>query len=226
MRPVWVLWWMDSFFLQTSAKGVSVVSLWYLLQLPGACYISVKFTCFSSLSLPTRCDSWSNSERSLEQTSSDDVFVDCLQQLPSSNLVYPSPHGNGSQEVPSTRPQAALIWNRDINGPSRNHFSSSRLETSLNSTIQVDKNQGSLPYRAKELDIISITPPPRPPKPIHLSERRQEEHFPWSGHSSIKKPEYTVAPRRISLSGLDTMRTWKGKCWMLMFRYREKPDSS
>ncbi|KAF6390019.1 GRB2 associated binding protein 3 [Rhinolophus ferrumequinum] len=173
-------------------------------------------------SLPTRCDSWSNSERSLEQTSSDDVFVDCLQQLPSSNLVHPSPHGNGSQEVPSTRPQAALIWNRDINGPPRNHFSSPLLETSLNSTIQVDKNQGSLPYRAKELDIISITPPPRPPKPIHLSERRQEEQFPWSGHSSIKKPECTVAPRRISLSGLDTMRTWKADVEGQSLRHQDK----
>ncbi|XP_006736990.1 GRB2-associated-binding protein 3, partial [Leptonychotes weddellii] len=152
-------------------------------------------------SLPTRCDSWSNSDRSLEQTSFDDVFVDCLQPVPPSNLAHPSRHGSGSQKAPSLRPQAALIWSRDINGPTRDHCSSPLPETSLNSTIQVDKNQGSLPYEAKELDIMCNMPPPRPPKPSHLSERRPEKQ--------LKKPECTMAPRRISLSGLDNMRTWK-----------------
>ncbi|XP_058391022.1 GRB2-associated-binding protein 3 isoform X1 [Diceros bicornis minor] len=173
-------------------------------------------------SLPTRCDSWSNSDRSLEQTSFDDVFVDCLQPLPSSNLVHPSCHGNGSQEAPSTRPQAALMWSRDINGPSRDHFSSPLLETSLNPTIQVDKNQSSLPYGVKEVDIMSNTPPPRPPKPSHLSERRQEEQLLWSGHSSIKKPDCTMVPRRISLSGLDHMRTWKADVEGQSLRHRDK----
>lgn len=180
-------------------------------------------TCFSFLSLPTRCDSWSNSDRSLEQTSFDDVFVDGLQPPPSSNLVHPSRHGNGSQEASSMRSQAIVIWNREINGPSRDHLSaSSLLETSLNSTIQVGKSQVSLPCAAKELD-VSNTPPPRPPKPSHFSERRQEEQQLWSGHSNSKKPECTLVPRRISLSGLDHMRTWKGKSQMLSFRYREKP---
>jgi hypothetical protein len=188
MRLVWIFWWVDG-------------------------CIAVKFICFSSFSLPTRCDSWSNSDRSLEQTSSDDVFVEGLQPLPSSNLVHPSRHGNGSQEMPSMRPQAALIWNREINGPSRDHLCSSPLlETSLNPTIHVDKNQVSLPCGAKELDIISNSPPPRPPKPRHLSERRQDEQLLWHGYRSSKKPECTLVPRRISLSGLDHMRTWKGKC--------------
>ncbi|XP_069320041.1 GRB2-associated-binding protein 3 isoform X3 [Eulemur rufifrons] len=174
-------------------------------------------------SLPTRCDSWSNSDRSLEQTSFDDVFVDCLQSLPSSHLVHPSRHGNGSQEAPSTRPQAALIWSKEINGPSRDHLSSSSLlETSLNATIQVDKNQGSLPCGAKELDIMASTPPPRPPKPSHLSERCQEEQLLWSGHSSSKKPGCTLVPRRISLSGLDNMRTWKADVEGQPLRHRDK----
>ncbi|XP_008591504.1 PREDICTED: GRB2-associated-binding protein 3, partial [Galeopterus variegatus] len=161
-------------------------------------------------SLPTRCDSWSNSDRSLEQTSFDDVFVDCLQLLPSSHLVHPSRHGNGFQEVPSTRPQAALTWSREINGPSRDPLSSSAsLEASLNSTIRVDKNQGSLTCGAKDLGIMRITPPPRPPKPSHLSERRHKEPLLCSGHSCSRKPECTLVPRRISLSGLDNMRTWK-----------------
>ncbi|XP_044620117.2 GRB2-associated-binding protein 3 isoform X2 [Equus asinus] len=173
-------------------------------------------------SLPTRCDSWSNSDRSLEQTSFDDVFVDCLQPLPSSNLVHPSRLGNGSQEVPSTRAQAALIWSRDINGPSRDHFSSPLLQTSLNSTIQVDKNQGSLSYGVKEVDIMSNTPPPRPPKPSHLSERRQEEQLLWSGHSNVKKADSAMVPRRISLSGLDHMRTWKADVEGQSLRHRDK----
>ncbi|KAM8753086.1 GRB2-associated-binding protein 3 [Rhynchonycteris naso] len=173
-------------------------------------------------SLPTRCDSWSNSERSLEQTSYDDVFVDCVQLLPSSNLVHPSSHGNGSLEAPYTRPKPALIWNRDINGPPRNHCCSPMLETSLNSTTRVDKNQGSLPYGVKKLDIVSNIPPPRPPKPVHLSERRQEEQPLWSRHNSIRKPECTMAPRRTSLSGLDNMRTWKADVEGQSLRHRDK----
>uniref|UniRef100_A0A8C9P9C2 GRB2 associated binding protein 3 n=1 Tax=Spermophilus dauricus TaxID=99837 RepID=A0A8C9P9C2_SPEDA len=170
-------------------------------------------------SLPTRCDSWSNSDRSLEQTSFDDVFVDGLQPLPSSNLVHLSRRGNGSQEASSMRSQAIMIWNREINGPSRDHLSSSSLlETSLNSTIQAEKSQLSLPCAAKQLD-VSNTPPPRPPKPSHFSERRQEEQHLWSGHSTSKKPECTLVPRRISLSGLDHMRTWKGKSQILRFRF-------
>ncbi|XP_054428206.1 GRB2-associated-binding protein 3 [Pteronotus mesoamericanus] len=177
-------------------------------------------------SLPTRCDSWSNSDRSLEQTSFDDVFVDGLQPVPYVNLAYSSLHGNGYQEVPYyARPRASLIWNRDINGPSRDRFSSPLPETSLNSTIQVDKKQGSLPYGVKELDIVSNVPPPRPPKPIHLSERRQEEKLLWSRHSSIKKPECTTAPRRISLSGLDNMRPWKADVEGQSLRHRDKRHS-
>uniref|UniRef100_A0ABI7VU67 PH domain-containing protein n=1 Tax=Felis catus TaxID=9685 RepID=A0ABI7VU67_FELCA len=173
-------------------------------------------------SLPTRCDSWSNSDRSLEQSSFDDVFVDCLQPAPPSNLVHPSRHGNGSQKVPSTKPQAALIWNRDINGPAKDHFSSALLETSLNPTVQVDKNQGSLPCVVKEPDIVSNVPPPRPPKPSHLSERHQEEQVVWSGHGGIKKPECTMAARRISLSGLDSMRTWKADVEGQSLKHRDK----
>ncbi|XP_028379292.1 GRB2-associated-binding protein 3 isoform X4 [Phyllostomus discolor] len=177
-------------------------------------------------SLPTRCDSWSNSDRSLEQTSSDDVFVDGLQSLHYVNLADPLTRRNGSQEVPYyARPRASLICNRDSNGPYRDHVSSPLLETSLNSTIQVDKNQGSLPYGATTLDLVPNVPPPRPPKPIHLSERRQEERLQWSGHSSIKKPECTTTPRRISLSGLDNMRPWKADVEGQSLRQRDKRHS-
>ncbi|XP_050997665.1 GRB2-associated-binding protein 3 [Acomys russatus] len=168
-------------------------------------------------SLPTRCDSWSNSDRSLEQTSFDDVFLDGLQPFTSNNLVHPLHHGNGSQDVPSTRP-----WNREVSGPSRNHVSSSSLlESSLNPTIHVEKKQGSLPSGAKELNIMSNTPPPRPPKPSYLSERRQDQLL-LTGHSSNKKPGYTMVPRRISLSGLDHVGSWKGDVQSHSLRHRDK----
>ncbi|XP_023564240.1 GRB2-associated-binding protein 3 isoform X2 [Octodon degus] len=172
---------------------------------------------------PRRCDSCSNSDRSLEQTSFDDVFVDGLQSLASSNLMYPSRYGNGFQEVPSTRPQAALLWNREIDGPPRDHWSSSSLlETSIHSTNQADKNQVSLPYGAKELAIMCNTPPPRPPKPSHLSEPRPEEQLSRTGDSSSRKPECTLVPRRISLSGLDHIRAWKADVEGQSLRHRDK----
>ncbi|XP_040600740.1 GRB2-associated-binding protein 3 isoform X2 [Mesocricetus auratus] len=174
-------------------------------------------------SLPTRCDSWSNSDRSLEQTSFDDVFIDGLQPFTANNLVHPLHHGNGSQDVSSTRPQAALIWNREINVPSRNHrFSSPFLESSLNTTIHVEKKQVSLPNGAKEVNIMSNTPPPRPPKPSYLSERRQIDQLLLTGYSSSKKPGYTMVPRRISLSGLDHAGSWKGDVQSQSLRHREK----
>uniref|UniRef100_H0X2S2 GRB2 associated binding protein 3 n=1 Tax=Otolemur garnettii TaxID=30611 RepID=H0X2S2_OTOGA len=173
--------------------------------------------------LPTRCDSWSNSDRSLEQTSFDEVFIDCLQSLPSSHLLHPSLRRNGSQEEPSMKLQAALIWSREISGPSKDHLSSSSLlETSLSPTIQIDKNQGYLPRGMKELDIMANTPPPRPPKPSHLLERCQEEQLLWSGHNSGKKAECTLVPRRISLSGLDNVRTWKADVEGQSLRHRDK----
>ncbi|XP_041910305.1 GRB2-associated-binding protein 3 [Arvicola amphibius] len=174
-------------------------------------------------SFPTRCDSWSNSDRSLEQTSFDDVFLDGLQPFTSNTLIQPLHQGNGSQDVPSTRPQPALIWNREINVPSRNHMSSSPfLESSLNPIIHVETKQVSLPSGAKELSIMSNTPPPRPPKPSYLSERRQEDQLLLTGYSSSKKPGYSMVPRRISLSGLDHVGSWKGDVQSQSLRHRDK----
>lgn len=222
MRPAWVLWWVDGFHLQTSAKGVSAVSLWYRRQLPETCCISLTFMCFSSLSLPTRCESWSNSDHLSGQTSFDDVFVDYLKPPPPRCLGY---HGKECQLKLSTKSQATLTRNRDFSGSYKNHFSSPLVENSLNSTIDVDKNRDSLPYAVKELDIMYNTPPPRPPKPSHLFERRQEEQL-WCGHSNCRRPESTTTPRRTSLPGLDNMRTLKGQYWVLTSRHKEKPGPS
>lgn len=69
---------------------------------------------------------------------------------------------------------------------------------------------------------MSNTPPPRPPKPSHLSEWWHKEQFLCRGPSSLKKPEGTVVPRRISLSGLDNMRTWKADVEGQSLRHRDK----
>ncbi|ELK06660.1 GRB2-associated-binding protein 3 [Pteropus alecto] len=206
VRPAWVLWWVDGFHRETSsAKGVPVVSLWYRRQLPGTRCVSLTCTCFSSLSLPTRCDSWSNSDRLSGQTSYDDVFVDYLKPPPPRCLGY---HGKECQQKLSAKSQATLTRSRDSSGPYKNLLTSPLVETSLNATIDVDKNRGSLPYGTKELDLMYNTPPPRPPKPSYLFERRQEEQL-WCGHSNCRRPESTTTPRRTSLPGLDNMRTLK-----------------
>lgn len=173
-------------------------------------------------SLPARCDSWSNSNRSLAQTSFDDVFLDGLQPFTSNNFVHPLHHGKVSQEFPSIRPQASLIWNREVNGPSRNLMSSSPLlESSLNTKVHVEGKQVSLPNGAKELNIMSNIPPPRPPKPSYLSERRQDQPL-LTGNSSNKKTGYTMVPRRISLSGLDHVGSRKGDIQSQSLRLRDK----
>ncbi|XP_028641090.1 GRB2-associated-binding protein 3 isoform X2 [Grammomys surdaster] len=173
-------------------------------------------------SLPTRCDNWSNSDHSLAQTSFDDVFLDGLQPFTSNNLVHPLHHGKVSQDFPSVRPQASLIRNREINGPSRNLVPSSPLlESSLNPTVHVEGKQVSLPSGVKDLNIMSNIPPPRPPKPSYLYERRQDQPL-LTGHSSNKKPGYIMVPRRISLSGLDHVGSCKGDVQSWSLRHQDK----
>ncbi|XP_015988943.2 GRB2-associated-binding protein 3 isoform X2 [Rousettus aegyptiacus] len=156
-------------------------------------------------SLPTRCDSWSNSDRMSGQTSYDDVFVDYLMPPSPRCLGY---HGKECQHKLATKSQATLTRSRNFSGPYKNLPPSLFVETSLNSTVDVDKNRGSLPYGARGLDTMYNTPPPRPPKPSHLLEQRQEEQ-PRCGHSICKRPECTTTPRRTSLPGLDNMKTSK-----------------
>lgn len=162
-----------------------------------------------------RCDSWSNSDRSLEQTSSDDVFVDSLQSQPSLYLVQPSSTGTVHQDgAPLANPNSTPR-NVDISGPPSDFSSSSPLlGTPLTPTFQIDKSQNALPYGVTQLDVLSNTPPPRPPKPTHFSDRRGDEvggsAF-QNGHA-ICRAQVALVPRRISLSSLDNMRNWKGEC--------------
>lgn len=168
-----------------------------------------------SLSL-CRCDSWSNSDRSLEQTSSDDVFVDSLQSQPSLYLVQPSSAGTVHQDGAPLANPGTVSRNADVSGtPSDFSSSSPLLGTPLTPTFQIDKSQNALPYGVTQLDVLSNTPPPRPPKPTHFSDRRGDEvggGTLQNGHAGIYLAQVALVPRRISLSSLDNVRNWKGEC--------------
>ncbi|XP_049622933.1 GRB2-associated-binding protein 3 [Suncus etruscus] len=168
-------------------------------------------------SVPTRCDSWSNS---LEQTSCDDVFVECLPPLPSSNLGQPLRPGNGALEGPPSRPPAARLWSRESNRPHHDHLS--LLETSVSPTMKVDTHPGPRAFGMNELSLLSSTPPPRPPKPSHLSERRSDEQAFWGRRGGLARPSCTLLPRRISVSGSDHVRTWKADVEGQSLRHRDK----
>uniref|UniRef100_A0A8B9FE15 GRB2 associated binding protein 3 n=1 Tax=Amazona collaria TaxID=241587 RepID=A0A8B9FE15_9PSIT len=163
-----------------------------------------------------RCDSWSNSDRSLEQTSSDDVFVDSLQSQPSLYLVQPSSVGTVHQDGAQLANPSTMPGNIDVNGPPSDISSSSPLlGTPLTPTFQIDKSQSVLPYGVTQLDVLSNTPPPRPPKPTHFLDRRGEEvggGALQNGHAGICRAQVALVPRRISLSSLDNVRNWKGEC--------------
>lgn len=176
---------------------------------PRTCWVR-SHVLLSSRSLPSRYDSCSTSERSLEQASSDDVFVDCPPPAAPAGSGRLLRCGSGSQKVLSLRPQATLTRSRDSTGLARDCCSSPLPEMPLNATIRVDKNQGLLPYEATEHDLASCPPPPRPPKPSHLSERRQEQPLAGSVRP-VGRPESAAVPRRVSLSGLENVGTWKGK---------------
>uniref|UniRef100_A0A674JCR7 GRB2 associated binding protein 3 n=1 Tax=Terrapene triunguis TaxID=2587831 RepID=A0A674JCR7_9SAUR len=173
------------------------------------CETDTKF----GLCLPSRCDSWSNSDRSLEQTSSDDVFVDALQSQPSLHVQSSSNgivHQDGGQPVN----HGIIPRSIDVSGPFSDVSSSSPLlGPPLTPTFQIDKSQTALPYGVTELDILSNTPPPRPPKPTHFSDWSGEELSNGAlqnGHGGICRTQIALVPRRISLSSLDNVRHWKG----------------
>ncbi|XP_066058817.1 GRB2-associated-binding protein 3 isoform X3 [Chamaea fasciata] len=165
-----------------------------------------------------RCDSWSNSDRSLEQTSSDDVFVDSLQSQPSLYLVQPA---GGPGANPS-----AVSRSTDVSGPSSDFSSSSPLlGTPLTPTFQMEQGQQALPYGVTQLDVLSNTPPPRPPKPTHFSDRRGDELGTGAlqnGHAALCRAQVTLVPRRISLSSLDNVRNWKADMEGSSLRSRDK----
>ncbi|RMB98395.1 hypothetical protein DUI87_25301 [Hirundo rustica rustica] len=173
-----------------------------------------------------RCDSWSNSDRSLEQTSSDDVFVDSLQSQPSLYLVQPGGAGPAHQAGAPVANPGVVSRSTDLSGPSSDFSSSSPLlGTPLTPTFQLEQSQQALPYGVTQLDVLSNTPPPRPPKPTHFSDRRGDElggGALQNGHAGICRPQVALVPRRISLSSLDNVRNWKADMEGSSLRSRDK----
>ncbi|NXR64722.1 GAB3 protein, partial [Rhadina sibilatrix] len=114
----------------------------------------------------------------------------------------------------------------DISGPSSDFSSSSPLlGTPLTPTFQLEQSQQALPYGVTQLDVLSNTPPPRPPKPTHFSDRRGDELGSGAlqnGHAGICRAQVTLVPRRISLSSLDNVRNWKADMEGSSLRSRDK----
>ncbi|XP_077334886.1 GRB2-associated-binding protein 3 [Lithobates pipiens] len=163
----------------------------------------------------TRCDAWSNSDKSLEQTSSDDVFVDCLSSPhPLNQTLYNvNFHHHGHIQSPTS----IAIKDLESNGSSSDFSSSSPLLGPASSqTFSIEKNHSGL----SDGEILAIIPPPRPPKPNHFPEARHEvisSGILQNGHCLSG-----MVPRRISLSSLDNVRNWKGDVEDSSLRSRDK----
>lgn len=138
-----------------------------------------------------------------------------MQSQPSLYLVQPTSAGTVHQDGAPVANPSIVSRNTDISGPSSDFSSSSPLlGTPLTPTFQLDKSQSALPFGVTQLDVLSNTPPPRPPKPTHFSDRRGDKGGSGAlqnGHAGICRAQVSLVPRRISLSSLDNMRNWKGE---------------
>ncbi|KAM9348041.1 LOW QUALITY PROTEIN: GRB2-associated-binding protein 3 [Symphorus nematophorus] len=154
----------------------------------------------------SRLDSFSNSEISLEQKSSEDAVKD----------IVPSPlyTDSSSSSISHASHSPSLFLHGKLTNPPFSapctsialpSSSSSPLRHCATSVFQFDK-----PYSSASFDATSdrLTPPPLPPKPNHSSEQLSDEgahrlrsmsarHF--SNHSAL-------FPRRTSLGSLDHFR--------------------
>ncbi|MGH0147793.1 UNVERIFIED_CONTAM: hypothetical protein FKN15_010803 [Acipenser sinensis] len=155
--------------------------------------------------MPNLCNTWSQTDRWLEQNSSDSVFEDVILS-PLSSYQPPSPFSPLDTALSSsTDPSTFTPLERGAS--SRDFTSSSPLTAHAQPQIfQFDKN---LVASALGGTPDGNTPPPRPPKPKSFSERRQEE---FTAHTMLANGNGAYAvpasgvQRRISLSGLDNVR--------------------
>uniref|UniRef100_A0A672JMK9 PH domain-containing protein n=2 Tax=Salarias fasciatus TaxID=181472 RepID=A0A672JMK9_SALFA len=148
-----------------------------------------------------RHDSFSNSEISLEQRSSDDAVKDICVDSSSSSIshanVSPSQFRHGRlAHPPFSAPCISIAL------PSS---SSSPLRHCATSVFQFDKLYSSAPF---EVSADGQTPPPLPPKPNHLSDSLSDEgaHRPRAMSARHFASNTALFPRRTSMSSLDHFR--------------------
>lgn len=155
-----------------------------------------------------RHGSFSNSDVSLEQKSSDDTVKDIVPSPPYTNS---SPSNSHASPSPSLFPHGRLAnppFSAPCNSVALPSSSSSPLRHSATSVFQFDK-----PYPSSSFEATSdrLTPPPLPPKPNHLSEQLGDEAARKPRAMSVRHVSNHSAlfPRRTSLSGLDHFRMGK-----------------
>ncbi|XP_043913151.1 GRB2-associated-binding protein 3 [Protopterus annectens] len=160
-----------------------------------------------------RCDSGSNSDRSLEQISSDEVFLDSFQVQTSCSSLQSSCSGSSQQETFSITSSCAIPTRQEISGSSLDFSSSSPVSLPLQSQVfQFDKGYSLPHFVTATLNSLPDMPPPRPPKPCHLADKKPEEvsHFAiQNGASRSQAVQPVLLPRRISLASMDSDRRWK-----------------
>lgn len=163
-----------------------------------------KYVCFHFVHI-RRHDSFSNSELSLEQKSSDDAFKDIIPSPlcadSSSSFISHSSHS------PSLFTHGRLA-NPPFSAPCTSmalpSSSSSPLRQCATSVFQFD-NYSSASFEATS---DRQTPPPLPPKPNHLSEQQGDEgiHKPRALSARHFSSHTALFSRRTSLSSLDHFR--------------------
>ncbi|XP_067113198.1 GRB2-associated-binding protein 3 isoform X2 [Osmerus mordax] len=162
-----------------------------------------------------RCDSFSNSERSLEQNSSDNTIEDSFSSPPCTNpspspfpltgsRLSPFPHARTS-EPPFSAPCAPTFLDRPFD-----FSSSSSSPPNLHRTPNVFQFDKLYSSHLSEVSVEGQTPPPLPPKPVHLSEAPADEGARGSLGATGGVP--VPLPRRISLSSLDYPRRVDVEC--------------
>ncbi|KAL4648804.1 GRB2-associated-binding protein 3-like [Arapaima gigas] len=139
------------------------------------------------------CNSCSNSERSLEQDSVDNVAEDICH-----SSVSPFPPA-GPVELPFSASNSSTPLSRAAD------FSSST-SSPMSDVFQFEKSPCALsPCGSTD----ERTPPPRPPKPRRFSERCMDEMAHYVALKSCERlfpGQPAPIPRRISLAGLDHIR--------------------
>lgn len=146
-----------------------------------------------------RCDSFSNSDISLEQKSLDDTIRDLWTESSSSSISHLSQSPCGHRRVPNS-PFSAPCSFSVLPSPT-----SSPLRPCITDVFQFDRPFSSTSFEAAG-DLQ--TPPPLPPKPCHLSEQQSDGGAPRLRTTSLQQfpGNIPLFCRRTSLSSLDHLR--------------------